>query len=239
MDRGFSAIILLLCLLCFAGAEVTSAQTATPGVAKGDVFYYNMYGHFSSSDPDATIYVPPFEANNTEWVSIEITGVSGPIISHVYTLHYYNGSEDRINGKTDLTKNLNFSSGFAGVPFCAANLSAGDKVSTVQFTINETLEWSYPDGTREINHLSWTSPEDSGDCYFDRKTGVLVDMYRVHSFINPETNEVIKKADIVKMTSSNFWVIPEFPSFLFLLLLVVGVTVGTSVCKLKVGKKHS
>jgi hypothetical protein len=92
MDRGFSAIILLLCLLCFAGAKVTSAQTVTSGVAKGDMFYYAMYGHFSSSDPDAIIYVPPFEANNTEWVSIEITDVSGPIISHVYTLHYYNGS---------------------------------------------------------------------------------------------------------------------------------------------------
>ena len=237
MDRGFYATILLLCLLCFAGAKVTSAQTATPGVTKGDVFYYTMYGHFSSSDPDAIIYVPAFEANNTEWVSIEITGVSGPVISHVYTLHYYNGSEDRINGQTDLTKNLNFSSGFAGVPFCAANLSAGDKVSTVQFTINETLEWSYPDGKREINHLSWTSSEDSGDCYFDRKTGVLVDMYRVHSFVNPDTNEVSKKADIVKMTSSNVWAVPEYPSVVFPLLLIIGVIVGTLAYKEKVGKK--
>ena len=237
MDRGFSAIILLLCLLCFAGAKVTSAQTATPGVTKGDVFYYTMYGHFSSSDPDAVIYVPAFEANNTDWVSIEITDVSGPVISHVYTLNYYNGSEDRINGQTDRTKNLNFSSGFAGVPFCAANLSAGDKVSTVQFTINETLEWSYPDGKREINHLSWTSSEDSGDCYFDRKTGVLVDMYRVHSFINPDTNEAIKKADIVKMTSSNVWAVPEYPSVVFPLLLIIGVIVGTLAYKEKVGKK--
>ncbi len=112
-------------------------------------------------------------------------------------------------------------------------------MSTVQFTINEPLVWNYPDGKREISHLLWNSSEDSGDCYFDRKTGVLVDMYRVHSFINPDTNEVIRKADIVKMTSSNVWVLPEFPSFMFPLLLVIGVTLGTSVYKAKVGKKHS
>jgi len=64
-------------------------------------------------------------------------------------------------------------------------------------------------------------------------------MYRVHSFINPNTNEVIKKADIVKMTSSNVWALPEYPSVVFTLMLVIGVTVGTLAYKEKVGKKLS
>ena len=64
-----------------------------------------------------------------------------------------------------------------------------------------------------------------------------MDMYRVHSFINPDTNEAIKKADIVKMTSSNVWAVPEYPSVVFPLLLIIGVIVGTLAYKEKVGKK--
>jgi len=237
MNRGVSAIILLLFLSCFVGAKGTSAQNLTHGVAEGDVFYYTLYGHFSSSDPNAVIHVPPFEANNTDWVRIEITDVSGPVISHVYTLHFCNGSEDRISGQTDLTSSLDFNSDFLGVPICPANLSAGDIVPAVKLKVNETLLWSYPSGKREINHLSWNSSEDYGDCYFDKKTGILVDLYRVHSFVNPDANEIIKKADVVKMTSSSLWVIPEFPTFLFPLLLIIAVTIGASACRVKDDKK--
>ena len=233
MNRGLSVVVLLLFLSCFAGAKVTLAQALTSGVAKGDVFYYTMCAHYSSSDPNAVVDVPPFEANNTDWVRIEITGVSGSIIYHVYTLHFKNETEQVIDGQTDLASSLNFSSGFAGVPICAANLSAGDKVSTVQLIINETLVWSYPSGEREINHVSWNNSEDYGDCYFDKKTGMPVDLYRVHSFVNSTTNEVIKKADIVKMTSSSLWVVPEFPTFLFPFLLIIGVTIGASFYKIK------
>ena len=214
------------------------AQSLTPGVAKDDIFYYTMYGHYSSSDPDAVINVPPFEANNTEWMRIEITGVFDSTINHVYTLHFFNGTESCIDGQTDLTRSLDFSSGFAGVPIFATNLSAGDTLSSVQLTINETLVWSYPSGEREINHVSWNSSEDYGDCYFDKKTGMLVDLYRVHSFVNPNTDEVIRKADIVKMSSSSLWTVQEcaharIPTFLFPLLFIIGVTLGISVYKIK------
>src|SRR3989304_2127435 len=117
-------IILMLLLSSFAGAITASAKALEPGVAKGDVFYYKMYGVFSSSDPNATINVPPFEANNTDWVRIEITGVSGSVISHVYTLHYKNGIEERINGQTDVASNSGYTNGFRGVPICPANLNA-------------------------------------------------------------------------------------------------------------------
>ena len=238
MNRRLPVNILILLLSCFAATKVTLAQTLIPGVAKGDTFYYTMYGHYSSSDPNAVIHVPPFETNNTEWVCIEITGVSDSIIHHVYTLRFVNGTESCIDGQTDLTCSLDFSSGFAGVPICAANLSAGDPLSSVQLTINETLVWSYPSGEREINHVSWNSSEDYGDCYFDKKTGMLVDLYRVHSFVNPNTNEVIKKADIVKMSSSSLWTIQEIahariPTFLYPLLFIIGVTLGITVYKIK------
>src|SRR3972149_2329599 len=180
MGETLPVVTLLLCLSLFVCAKATSAETWTPGVAEGDVFYYIMYGHFSSSDPNAVIHVPPFEANNTDWVRIEITGVSGSIIYHVYTLHFKNGTEDRIEGQTDLSGDSG-GDGFRGVPICPANLRAGDTLSTVQLTINETVIRIYPDGERETNHVSWNSPLDYGDCYFDKKTGMLVELYRVHT----------------------------------------------------------
>lgn len=233
MARGLSIAILVLFLSCFAGAKVALARTLAPGVSEGDAFYYQMYGVYTSDNPNAAIEVPAFEANNTEWVRIEITGVSSSIIYHIYILHFKNGTEQVIGGQTDLTRSLNFSSGFAGVPICAANLNVGDKVSTVQLTVNKTLMRSYPSGKRETNYVSWNMSEDWGYCYFDKKTGMLVDLYRVHSFVNSTTHEVIKKADVVKMTNSSLWVVPEFPTFLFPLLLIIGVTIGASFYRIK------
>ena len=39
------------------------------------------------------------------------------------------------------------------------------------------------------------------------------------------------------MTSSNVWAVPEYPSVVFPLLLIIGVIVGTLAYKEKVGKK--
>jgi hypothetical protein len=58
---------------------------------------------------------------------------------------------------------------------------------------------------RETVHLSWNTPEDWGDCYLDRETGVLVELYRVHKFTNPVTGEIVEKADVVKLTSTKLW----------------------------------
>lgn len=206
MKRKIYAVVLLLSLTCFANLKATSSMSWKPGVAKGDFFYYEMYGVFTSSDPNAVIEVPAFEQNNTDWVRIAITGVSGSVVYQVYTLHFKNRTE-KFELKTDLDPsnagNFNFSE--MGVPICAANLDVGDPLPTVQLTIRETLIRTYSSGEREINLVSWNISDDWGRCYFDRKTGMLVDLYRVHSFVNPATGETIYKADVVKMTRSSLW----------------------------------
>ncbi len=243
--RGSWALVALVLLFCVATVDVASTQTLSPGVSKGDVFCYVMYGHYSSSDPDAVIYVPEFENNNTEWVRLEITGVSGPIVSHVYTLHFKNGTESRIDAQTDITKSA-ANSEFRGVPICATNLGAGDQLLTVQLTINETITRSYPSGDREINHVNWNSTLDYGDAYFDRKTGILIELCRAHLFINPNTGEIIKKTDIINMRSSNVWTIstPESPAYLIPTLTIISVTLvamGAALYKRKTKliTKHS
>jgi hypothetical protein len=211
MKRKICAAFLLLSLTCFAHLKATSSRTWEPGVAVGDFFYYEMYGVFTSSNSSTVIEVPAFERNNTDWVRIDITGVSGSVVYQVYTLRFKNRTE-KFELKTDLDPSnrgdFNFSE--MGVPICAANLKVGDPLSTVQLKIRETLIRAYSSGERETNLVSWNISEDWGRCYFDRKTGVLVDLYRVHSFVNPVTGEVIYKADVVKMTRSSLWEVTEF-----------------------------
>ncbi len=212
MKRKMCTAILLLCLSCFAYLKATSAKTWEPGVAEGDFFYYEVYGVFTSSDPNAVIEVPAFEQNTTDWLRIDITGVSGSVVYQVYTLHFNNRTE-----KFELRTNLDPSNAGSfyfsemGIPICAANLNVGDPLPTVQLTIEETLIRNYSSGERETNLVSWKIAEDWGRCYFDRETGTLVDLYHVHSFVNPATGEVIYKADVVKMTRSSLWEIAEFP----------------------------
>ena len=175
-----------------------------------------MYGVYTSNEANATIKVPPFEHNNTDWVRIDITGISGSIVSQVYTLHFKNGTESKFDLQTDLNPSSagSFNVTKMGVPLCAANLGVGDPLSTVQFTLNETIIRTYPSGERETNLVLWNSPDDWGRCYFDKKTGILVELYRVHKFTNRLTGEAIEKADHVKLTRSNLWEITESPTTL-------------------------
>ncbi len=231
MKQKLLVASLILCLSLIINAKATLAETCTPGVAEGDYFCYEMYAVFTSSDPNAVINVPEFEQNNTDWVQIDVTDVSGSVIYQVYTVHFENKT-DKFELKTDLDPNnagsLNFSD--LGVPICVANLEVGDTLSTVELTVEETLSRTYPSGDRETNHVFWSSTLDYGDCYFDKKTGVLVELNRTHLYVNPVTDEVIEKVDIVKMTDSSFWSVPDFPIFLVPSSLIVVAALGAFLC---------
>jgi len=223
---------LLIVLVLMSSAGLVSVQSFAVGVSKGDSFVYDMYAQYVSSVSNATVEVPAFEANNTDWVRIDITGVNGSLLSQLYTLRYKNGTDQVFSGQTDLSNGSSYmqeSGGFRGVPFCPPNLSAGDSLQTLQLTINETVPWQFPGGSREVNHIYWTSSLEVGDVYFDRQTGVLLDLYRQHAFINNSTGEVVKKADIIKMKSSSLWVIPEYPDALLVAILVLSGVSGVAL----------
>lgn len=225
-----ASLILCLSLIIFY-TKATLAETCTPGVAEGDYFCYEMYAVFTSSDPNAVIDVPEFEQNNTDWVQIDVTDVSGSVICQVYTVHF-ESKTDKFELKTDLDPNNSGSLTFSdlGVPICAANLEVGDTLSTVELTVEETLSRTYPSGDRETNYVSWNSTLDYGDCYFDKKTGVLVELNRTHLYVNPVTDEVIEKVDIVEMTDSSFWAVPDFPIFLGPSSLIMVAAIGAFLC---------
>jgi len=225
---------LILFLFLIFSIEATLAETWTPGVVEGDFFCYEMYGVFTSSDPNEIIEVSAFEHNITDKVRIDITGVSGSVVHQIYTLYIGNETQ-KFEFKTDLdpsnTRNLSFPE--MGVPICAANLNVGDSLSTVELIVNDALIRNYPSGGREINHVSWNTTLDYGDCYFDRKTGVLVELNRTHLYVNPISNRVMAKVDIVKMTESNFWSAPESPfqvQFSIIAVATLGFGAVSSFC---------
>jgi len=224
MKRESPFVILLLLLFCIASAKTTTAKTWEPGVSKGDFFYYEIYGVFTSSNSDAVIDVSPFERNNTDWLRIDINGVNGSIIHQAYTVHFKNGTQSVFEIQTDIDPSSHNSYAFTpntGIPICAANLGVGDRLPTVQLTVNKTFVKTYPSGGRETNVVSWNYSDDWGYCYFDKKTGMLVELNRVHAFVNPVTGEVVNKTDVVRMTRLNRWEVSATQAKIVLLLFII------------------
>ena len=210
MKEKLSVTTLILFLFLIIFAEAILAKSWTPGVAEGDFFCYEMYGVFTSSDLNDFTEVSAFEQNNTDEVRIDIAGVSGSVVYQAYTLQFGNETT-KFELKTDLDPGNagSFSFSELGVPIFAANLNVGDTLLTVELTVEETLLRTYPSGERETNHASWNSTLDYGNCYFDKKTGMLTELNRTHLYVNPVTSSVIKKVDIIKMTNSSFWSVAE------------------------------
>ena len=217
-------IVILLFFSVVICEKATLSEPSKSGLAAGDFSCYKMFAVFTSSDPYAIIDVPYYEKNNTDWVRIDIIEVSGSVIRQVYTMHFENKSET-FELETDLDPDVaggyNFSN--LGIPICAANLEMGDALLITKLKVEETLIRTYPSGERETNHVSWNSSIDYGDCYFDRKTGLLVELNRTHLFMNPVTDEVVKKVDIIKMINSSFWFVSDFSMFLALKNIVLGI----------------
>jgi hypothetical protein len=209
----------LLILLCFTMASITmvQAKTAVVGVSQGDVFEYNMVSHWSSLFTD-TIPEELLELNQTEWLRVTVTGISGSQISTRVTTHYRNGTEISADGSC----NIETGEGSGGPPFIGANLGKNDLVNpsaSESWYINETVTRTYKDGPRETNHLNLEYTGNSSeigefntvyDYYFDKNTGVLVEYNSEFSYTG--LTSIARST----LTSSSVWVIPEFPAFIIL-----------------------
>ena len=103
-------------LLSWFSVGIVTAQICPVGVVKDDVFVYYMFSEYVSTVSNASVDVPEFEANNTVWVSIEITDVNGSLVSQVYTLHYKNGTDQFISGLVDISNGTSYMQESGGSP---------------------------------------------------------------------------------------------------------------------------
>ena len=217
-------------VLLFAMVVTASAQTRRAGVSVGDWFKYGEFiGNWSSNDPTAT--PPPLiaEYNEIQWLELNVTAIAGTNITAPATIHYKNGTEINYGGWTDVDtgdgENLT-------KWFISSNLYAGDAIyssnSSSNWNLNETIVRNYPDGSREINHISIVSTDQfnySTDYYWDRLTGVLVE--NSYEDVNQTGGYTTTWSVHVGITATKLWAVPESFTWTSMLLIIIVLTPAT------------
>jgi hypothetical protein len=224
--------ILISTLLLLALVVAASAQARTVGVNVGDKFTYSGTVSWSSNDPSATPSSGLVDANNTQWSELTVTAISATIITGQITTHYKNGTEITMGGWVDVSSG----NGQNITDFViSANLVAGDSVyyssQYITVTINETVPRIYSGVKRQTNHLNITSSSGTQssrtDYYWDKSTGVVVEVLQ-------ETTDqtgayTTTSSEDFRITNSNVWTVPEFPTWTSTLLILIALTSATIV----------
>ncbi|MCW4044330.1 MAG: hypothetical protein NWE94_02285 [Candidatus Bathyarchaeota archaeon] len=237
MNKRACITTFLAALLCLTAIGSVWAQTRIPGVYQGNTFTYDVSAVWSSTDPSAVVPAELLSINQTEYYRVTIAAVSGAEITTQTVWHFYNGTETTsigtINVETGVTNG-----GFWAI--VAGNLGVNDRLHPSgpnYITVNATVMREYLGGSRETNHLILTlEGSDSGgdyiehvDYYFDKQTGMLVQLSDAKVYSNP----TVTITRLWKIKESNVWVVPEFPSVLILPLLMAIIMMMAIVYKKK------
>jgi len=231
---------LLSVFLLFLTVLISSAQERIVGVAEGDWFKYGDFDvDWSSTDPNATF--PPLggewvvEINETEWMLMSVQNIFSSRAIFFQTLkHFKDGTERTEGGYLDIDTGLGNLSSILSTPcmVISASLDVNDTVYTHHpfsaWKINETIIRAYPDSVRETNHLNMTSEHswivnetlyDFRNYYWDRSTGILVE----YSFEEIKQTEEYQTTWSIsyRITESNVWTVPEFPTWKSILLILI------------------
>lgn len=205
-----------------------SATTRTVGVSVGNTFTYGITVSWSSNDTSATFPSNLVDYNNTQWGKINITAISGTNVTGQMTSHYKNGTEKTQGGWVDvntgnsenLTENV-----------ISANLAQGDSMYNSSlyntYVINNTVTRTYLGVGRQTNHLNYTYPNGSTNLYWDKTTGILVEI--LLESINQTSQYTTTSSVDIQITSSNVWTVPEFPTWTPALLILIAFTSATII----------
>ena len=232
----------LFSMILLSAMVVTSvvAQPRVVGVNVGDWFKYRVItANWSSDDPNATF--PLLEWNVTEWMLMSVEDVSGTNITFQSTWHLTNGTEVPQRGDVD----IDTGDGNMTLSAISADLNVNDTIyssfghSTMK--INETTVRTYPDSTRDTNHLNTTMEYNvtgfyqylSMNWYWDKSSGIFVEM--AHEAISQAGGYTTTISVLLRITESNVWVVPEFPSFLILPLFMISTLLAVILYR----RKHS
>jgi hypothetical protein len=220
------AISLLVLLLTTIAASAITPRM--PGVHPGDQFVYAAILSWNSNDPNATIPWNFQSMNGTLWVMVTITNVQVTNVTGQTVQHFKNGTEQHAIGYVDVNtgtgENLT-------MWVIAANLNANDSIYTTGYysswIINDTIPILYPAGVRQTNHfnitMTYSVPNvtiyQSENFYWDRLTGVMTGA--TFDFSNQTDPYLTTMHFGIQITASSLWVIPEYPSFLSLPVLLL------------------
>jgi hypothetical protein len=206
-------VILCIATLTFAG--FSQAQSIVSGVKPGMAFYYTVSGHWSSNDPYSSIPPDFLVLNQTSWIEVRISAVTGADVSTVILCYFNDGTTDIERGSANLCTGVG--SGFVSI--IGANLSMGDRIhpdGNDVLTVLGTSTRYYDDRARVVNYVRIIDDNQTGgyigtrDLYFDKETGILIEQIdQVETTTSPYTvSRVTWK--IAHVSGVDNWVIPGF-----------------------------
>ncbi len=218
MKKLIITIVILIIAVSIAIAAILSvqgpAETVVTGVVAGNTFTYDLKSFATVNEDNVTLPQGASEYNNTEWYKVTITSVSGPTVSFNTTWHFVNGTEIENTGYVNVLTGEDNKVFWAIYP---ANLTVNQLVSpqgTDGNYVNETDTRSYTNGDRVtcIITLQNEFPDASNPArvyddylyiYFDKITGMLVELKDIQLYNSPE---VILTYDWV-LIDSNVWTV--------------------------------
>lgn len=196
-------IVLLICLIPVAAV---SATTYAPGVKVGDWAKYVVADiSWASTQPGVTKPPSIIDAENTDWIKIEVQTVSGTTITMSIITRYKNGTQktDPYNG--DVKTGSGNLTGF----LISGGLNKGEKINEGQSSpaINDTVARSYAGASRSVNWMDYRYTSQflniSEDAYWDQSTGILCEI-----FISSSSNDGAYTTTIsekVLISETNLW----------------------------------
>jgi hypothetical protein len=247
MKNRLTITIILMALLLSGIVQIALAQDIVAGVKPGDQFTYSVTGSYSSNAPIADVPEEVLAAQASEYFTVTIVNVSGPQIYYDWSWHFNNGSEPLSNSSmVDIEITANTGPFW---PIVSANLTAGERIhphlGPYLSTFNETVMYTYTNYTRETNRLERTSAEQNNvtqairtvhsDTYFDRQTGMLVQLNDETDYQNPAFTTTITW----KLSGQNVWTYASAGSYppapFFSLPVIIAIVVVVAILVVALG----
>jgi predicted secreted protein with PEFG-CTERM motif len=153
------------------------------------------------------------------------------------TTRFKNGTETTQRGTTDVESGIGNMTNWV----VAADLNPNDAVYTEDiystWLINETIVRTYPSGTRNTNHFNTSTESNmtgfyqyySQNFYWDKSTGIMVEM-SFSQITQTSVSQTIMSGKIT-MSESSVWVVPEFPTWTLILLILIVLTIAIATKK--------
>jgi hypothetical protein len=213
--KVFIAILLVCSLVSVEAYGAWAQNEGALGVKPGDNFTYSFVAFWSSTDQSQIVPQEFSNLNQTLSIHFNITD-AGSIIAYMnITKLNRDGTQIVDQGFINVITGRGLE---AQLFIIQANLTAGDKAypdsdpaavtagaSAESFTISDTKTLSYLGTSREVNHYYESKTDTNGtvirNAYFDRTTGVLLELTISHSFVATPDE-----------TDSEHWKITQFNS---------------------------
>ncbi len=198
MKGKISFAVFLVCALSSTVVFGVFAQvTGGLGVKAGDNLTYSFEAFWSSTNPSKVVPSQFSDMNKTRSIKINVTYVSDTTANLDISSQMIDGTEVNMPGILNVIAGRGTKEAFLFL--IGANLTAGDKAypladpaavkagaAAESFPITETVTKTYLGTSREVNHYHASNSDENGtvtrDAYYDRTTGILLEMTFSHNF---------------------------------------------------------